>query len=328
MPKTNQPEDLSARDAASQPEEQPQADAPAEEKKPDLFDYLESQPDVEDPFPPSEPEPEPEEPTDTELLARYIRTRSAQGQLTARKALLEENPEMEPVIDELLQDEAFPDIRTEKGEKDVYYYATPIMAVHYAHLAMLAEEKDLPRTIADMVRPSLQDRPRAHAGDLLHRIPVQLHDSADRPRADDHETPRGIRGHSGSAQLQPCALPVLFLHHLSQVRQEPGRFQRGERRDSVTKGVEDGTTDIHAARKPCDAGVSRAVRLAHVFSNHPIPLGIEKNLVICNIPPQKLPMTNLIAYFRYAETCRRIFPKGGMRRHVGIWQKYCGVGRA
>lgn len=26
------------------------------------------------------------------------------------------------------------------------------MAVHYAHLAMLAEEKDLPRTIADMVR--------------------------------------------------------------------------------------------------------------------------------------------------------------------------------
>ena len=99
-----------------------------------------------------EPEPEPEEPTDTELLARYIRTRSAQGQLTARKALLEENPEMEPVIDELLQDEAFPDIRTEKGEKDVYYYATPIMAVHYAHLAMLAEEKDLPRTIADMVR--------------------------------------------------------------------------------------------------------------------------------------------------------------------------------
>ena len=130
MPKTNQPEDLSARDAASQPEEQPQADAPAEEKKPDLFDYLESQPDVEDPFPPSEPEPEPEEPTDTELLARYIRTRSAQGQLTARKALLEENPEMEPVIDELLRDEAFPDIRTEKGEKDVYYYATPIMAVH------------------------------------------------------------------------------------------------------------------------------------------------------------------------------------------------------
>ena len=35
MPKTNQPEDLSARDAASQPEEQPQADAPAEEKKPE-----------------------------------------------------------------------------------------------------------------------------------------------------------------------------------------------------------------------------------------------------------------------------------------------------
>lgn len=151
MPHTNQPEDLSARE--NLPEEQPQADAPAKEEKPDLFDYLESQPDVEDPFPPSEPEPQQEQaPSDVELLAGYIRTRSSQGLLTARKPLLEESPELEPVLETLMQDEAFADIRTEKGEKDIYYYATPIMAVHYAHLAMLAEEKDLPRTIADMVR--------------------------------------------------------------------------------------------------------------------------------------------------------------------------------
>lgn len=152
MPDTNRPEELGAREAAAQPEEQPQADASAQEEKPDLFDYLESQPDVEDPFPPSEPEPEEQAPSDAELLAKYIRTRSAQGLLTARKPLLAESPELEPVLEAMAQSEAFADIRTEKGQKDVYYYATPVMAVHYAHLAMLAEEKDLPRTIADMVR--------------------------------------------------------------------------------------------------------------------------------------------------------------------------------
>lgn len=135
----------SAREPESRPAEEPVA-------KPDLFDYLESQPDMEDPFPPSEPDPEPEPQSDAELLAGFIRTRSAQGLLTARKALLEESPELEPVLAQLAEDEAFSDIRTEQGNRDLYYYATPIMAVNYAHLAMLAEEKDLPRTIADIVR--------------------------------------------------------------------------------------------------------------------------------------------------------------------------------
>lgn len=131
------------------------AEAPAAEnaaEKPDLFDYLESLPDVEDPFDPSEPEPEPEEKSDLELLAEYIRARSAAGVLTARGEMLKENPELEEVFAQLADDEAYADIRTEQGKKDLYYYSTPIMAVNYAHMAMLAEEKDHCRTIADIVR--------------------------------------------------------------------------------------------------------------------------------------------------------------------------------
>ena len=133
----------------------PLAEEAAAQEKPDLFDYLESLPDVEDPFEPSEPEEEtaPEEPSDLELLARYIRGRSAAGALTAKKPLLEDNPELEEVLTQLAEDdEAYADIRVEEGKKDLYFYSTPTMAVNYAHMAMLAEEKDHCRTVADIVR--------------------------------------------------------------------------------------------------------------------------------------------------------------------------------
>lgn len=119
-------------------------------EKPDLLDYLESLPDVDDPFEPSEPDPEPETPSELSMLADYIRARSASGLLTAKTALLQENPELETLIPQLT--ETFDDLRTEQGNKDLYFYATPIMAVNYAHMAMLAEEKDYSRTIADIVR--------------------------------------------------------------------------------------------------------------------------------------------------------------------------------
>lgn len=130
------------------------AAAPEEGEKPDLLDYLESLPEVEDPFEPSpeEPEKEPEEPGDLELLARYIRGRSAAGALTAKGPLLKENPELEEVLAQFAENEDYADIRTEQGKKDLYYYSTPLMAVNYAHMAMLAEEKDYCRTIADIVR--------------------------------------------------------------------------------------------------------------------------------------------------------------------------------
>lgn len=119
-------------------------------EKPDLLDYLESLPDVDDPFEPSEPDPEPETPSELSMLADYIRARSASGLLTAKTALLQENPELEALIPQLT--ETFDDLRTEQGNKDLYFYATPSMAVNYAHMAMLAEEKDYCRTIADIVR--------------------------------------------------------------------------------------------------------------------------------------------------------------------------------
>ena len=134
--------------------EQPvQGEEAAAPEKPDLFDYLESLPDVEDPFDPSEePEEEPQEKSDLELLAEYIRARSAAGALTPKKALLKESPELEEILPQLTENDAFPDIRIEEGKKDLYYYSTPTMAVNYAHMAMLAEEKDHCRTIADIVR--------------------------------------------------------------------------------------------------------------------------------------------------------------------------------
>lgn len=131
--------------------------APAAEEtaeKPDLFDYLESLPDVEDPFEPSieEEEAEPEAPGELEMLAQYIRARSAAGLLTGKAALLKDSPELEEVFAQFADNEAYADIRTEEGKKDLYYYSTPTMAVNYAHMAMLAEEKDYCRTIADIVR--------------------------------------------------------------------------------------------------------------------------------------------------------------------------------
>ena len=137
------------------PQEENAAPAEPAAEKPDLFDYLESLPDVEDPFEPSEdaePEEEPEEPSELEMLARYIRARSAAGVLTPKKLLLEESPELEETLAQFAENEAYADIRIEEGRKDLYYYSTPTMAVNYAHMAMLAEEKDHCRTIADIVR--------------------------------------------------------------------------------------------------------------------------------------------------------------------------------
>lgn len=138
------------RESASPTSRDAQKGAPSE--KPDIFEYLESQPDVEDPFEPSEPESEPEEKTDAQLFAEFVRMRSRGGLLTGKSEVLRETPEMEEVLAHLSEDEQFADIRTEQGKKDIYYYSTPTMAVNYAHMVMLADEKDLPRTISDIVR--------------------------------------------------------------------------------------------------------------------------------------------------------------------------------
>ena len=63
--------------------------AAPQEDKPDLLDFLQTLPEVNDPFPPSEPDPAPApeeekkpEKTKAQLLADFIRERSASGLIT------------------------------------------------------------------------------------------------------------------------------------------------------------------------------------------------------------------------------------------------------
>ncbi len=125
------------------------------EKKPDIFDYMQSLPDVEDPFKPSEPEPEqPPEPVKTkaQLLADFIRTRSKSALITPKALIAKDEEDMEGLLKDLFQDESCKDIKLVAGRKDVYFYSDEYMANNYAKIAMLTLEKDDARTVAEMVR--------------------------------------------------------------------------------------------------------------------------------------------------------------------------------
>lgn len=131
-------------------------------EKMDLFDYMDSLPEVEDPFTPSEdpmiPDPEVEaekeqqERKPAELLAQYIRHRSMAAQLTPKKPLAEEEPQLEEMLTEMRAMEACQDIVSVTGKKDEYFYSNEVMANNYAMIAMLVLEKDLATTVAHMVR--------------------------------------------------------------------------------------------------------------------------------------------------------------------------------
>ena len=119
----------------------------------DLFDYLESLPDVEDPFAPMEEDEmgEPEK-TPAQTLAEYIRTRSGAAQLTAKKDLEKEEENLDELLRQLREDETCKDIRSVMGRKDEYFYSDSNMANNYAMIMMLVIEKDVARTVAHMVR--------------------------------------------------------------------------------------------------------------------------------------------------------------------------------
>ncbi|MDO5376894.1 MAG: hypothetical protein Q4G52_01045 [Clostridia bacterium] len=131
-------------------------------EKVDLFDYMDSLPEVEDPFTPSEdpmvPDPEAEaekeqqERKPAELLAQYIRHRSMAAQLTPKKPLAEEEPQLEEMLAEMRAMESCQDIASVTGKKDEYFYSNEVMANNYAMIAMLVLEKDLATTVAHMVR--------------------------------------------------------------------------------------------------------------------------------------------------------------------------------
>lgn len=131
------------------------AEAVMNGEKPDIFDYMQSLPEVADPYQPSAPDPEPEpEPVKTkaQLLADFIRERAATGLITPRKMIEKDEEDIEALLADLAADETCKDIRTVQGNKDVYYYSDEVMANNYAKIAMLTLEKDDARTVAEMVR--------------------------------------------------------------------------------------------------------------------------------------------------------------------------------
>lgn len=128
---------------------------PAAEEKQDIFDYMQSLPEVKDPFPPSEAEPEPEpepEKTKAQLLADFIRERCAAALVTPRQLISREEGDIEGLLAEMAADESCKDILSVQGQKDVYYYSEELMAHNYAKIAVLTLEKDDARTVAEMVR--------------------------------------------------------------------------------------------------------------------------------------------------------------------------------
>lgn len=159
----------------------------------DVFDYLQSLPDVEDPFPPSEPEaevaPEPEQ-TRSQLLAAFIRERSQSALITPKELIALDEPEIDALLEAMAQDETCKDIRTVQGQKDVYYYSDELMANNYAKIAMLTLEKDDARTVAEMVRFNCKAFPTPTPVDYFARQPFYLSgEQMDAILAQMHEDP-------------------------------------------------------------------------------------------------------------------------------------------
>lgn len=128
-----------------------QEEASAESKKPDLIEYLQSLPEVEDTFEPfEEDEPIVVEQTQEGIMADFIRERTLLSMVTASQLLKESFENYEELILKML--ETCEDIACVDGEKDKYYYCNATMTANYAMIAMLIEDKNMPRTIAQMVR--------------------------------------------------------------------------------------------------------------------------------------------------------------------------------
>lgn len=153
---------------------EPSKDAPV-----DVFDYMDSLPEVNDPFEPSE-DPMIEDPTlgpdytqlkEGEILANYIRQRTQSVNLTPRKELEAEDPTIGDAIDEMLSLESCQDIRIVEGRKDQYFYSFSYMAKNYAMIAMLVYEKDIPHTIAHMVRFNCKTYPAPSPVEYFTRHP-------------------------------------------------------------------------------------------------------------------------------------------------------------
>lgn len=123
------------------------------EEKPDLFDYLDTLDDVEDEsIPLEEVGVEEVERTEAQLLADFIRVRSQGAFLTTESSLEKGEQDLEELLNSLNGDKSCQDIVSIKGAKEVYYYSNEFMSDNYAKIAVLVEDKDIPKTIVEMVR--------------------------------------------------------------------------------------------------------------------------------------------------------------------------------
>ncbi|MDO5376689.1 MAG: hypothetical protein Q4G52_00005 [Clostridia bacterium] len=72
---------------------------------------------------------------------------------------------------ELMAQEEYGDICVYQGAKDLYYYTYPTLAHNYVKNVALAQENDLPHTIAEIVRYESKIYPRATSIDTFSRYP-------------------------------------------------------------------------------------------------------------------------------------------------------------
>ena len=146
--------ELAAKQAAEAAPEAAEAAQP-NAAKPELLDFLASEPEAEnDPFAdqPTKTAPELPELTPAQELAGYIRARSAAALITPHALLLEEVENADELLAQMPTDPQCTDIVTRAGAKDTYYYSNANMSDNYAMIAQLIEDKDLCVMFAEMVR--------------------------------------------------------------------------------------------------------------------------------------------------------------------------------
>jgi len=133
-------------------------------EKPDLFDFLVSQPDpgidlsplpeekAEECTPDEQAEEKNEDEKKVDALAERIRSRAKAAQITPFAMLYSEDEAVYEVFENLFKDENFSDIVYIKGDKDTYYYSDKPMTEYFATISVLVAEKNDPRTAAHAIR--------------------------------------------------------------------------------------------------------------------------------------------------------------------------------
>lgn len=146
--------------------------------KPDLLAYMESLPEADDAEAGdgTEVSGEPDQELGLEdskavQVADYIRLRTRGIKLTSRLSLLKEIDDFLDIQQEWAADEACADIVFVEGDKDNYYYSNQFMSDNYAMIAALVLEKDIPRTIAKMVRFNCKTYPVPTPFNYFERSP-------------------------------------------------------------------------------------------------------------------------------------------------------------